>query len=93
MDHRETEQHVSGSAEYFPAAARGEADLERLDEVDADNARPLADNPEPNPRALAGRFDRGGEALAALSRASCWQRDWDEIAGPVERGRAVAGRT
>lgn len=66
VDHRETEQHVSGSAEYFPAAARGEADLERLDEVDAGNARALADNPERDPRVLAGRFDRAGEALAAM---------------------------
>lgn len=64
----ETAQHLSGSAEYFLAAARGEADLERLDEVDAGNARALADNPERDPRVLADRFDRGGEALVAYAR-------------------------
>lgn len=64
----ETAQHVSGSAEYFLAAARGGADLERLDEVDANNARALAEDAERNPRILADRFDRGGEALVAHAR-------------------------
>src|SRR5512146_1302790 len=41
--------------------------LERLDEVDAGNARALADNPERDPRVLADRFDRAGEALAAYA--------------------------
>lgn len=64
----ETAQHVSSSAEYFLAAARGEADLERLDEGDANNARALAENVERDPRILADRFDRGGEALVAYAR-------------------------
>lgn len=64
----ETAQHVSSSAEYFLAAARGEADLKRLDEVDAGNSRTLAENPERDPRYLADRFDRGGEALVAYAR-------------------------
>ena len=64
----ETAQHMSGSAEYFLAAALGEADLERLDEVDASNARELAANPERDPRVLAERFDKGGEALVAFAR-------------------------
>jgi uncharacterized protein (TIGR03083 family) len=64
----ETAQHLSGSAEYFLAAARGEADLERLDEIDASNARALAADPEREPRVLADRFDRGGEALVAFAR-------------------------
>jgi hypothetical protein len=59
---------VSGSAEYFLAAARGEADLERLDEVDANNARAVAEDAERNPRILADRSDRGGEALVAYAR-------------------------
>jgi hypothetical protein len=74
----ETARHLSGSAEYFLAAARGEADLERLDEVDAGNARDLVDNPERDPRVLADRFDRGGEALVAYA----WQVDGDPAVTP-----------
>ena len=64
----ETAQHVSGSAEYLLAAARGQAELERIDEVEASNARALADNPERDPRILADRFNRGEEALVAYAR-------------------------
>lgn len=64
----ETAHHVSGSAQYLLAAARGEAELERIDEVDASNARALAENPERDPQVLADRFDRGEEALVAYAR-------------------------
>lgn len=64
----QTAQHVSGSAENLLATARGEAELEEIGEVEASNARVLAENPERDPRILADRFDRGEEALVAYAR-------------------------
>jgi len=64
----ETAQHVSSAAEYLLAAVRGEADLERFDEVDEINARVLAEDEERSPRILADRFDRGSMALVAYAR-------------------------
>jgi hypothetical protein len=56
----ETAQHLSGSAEYFLAAARGEAS----------NARVLAANPERDPRVLADRFDATVHAARSGARVS-----------------------
>ncbi len=74
----ETAQHLSGSAEYWLAAIRGDTDLERLDEVAASNARALAANPERDPRVLADRLDRGEDALVAFAR----QVDGDPTIAP-----------
>lgn len=64
----ETALHVSGSADAFLAALRGEDEFERLDEVDASNAQALAQNPERDPRVLADVLVHGGEALVAYAR-------------------------
>lgn len=47
-----TAQHVARSTDYFLAAARGDADLERLEDVNAENARSLAEDPERDPRIM-----------------------------------------
>jgi uncharacterized protein (TIGR03083 family) len=59
----ETANHVAGSHEYFLSAARGEATLESLDEVDAGNARSLAEDPERDPSVLADRLEAGVKEL------------------------------
>lgn len=59
----ETANHVAGSHEYFLAAARGEAALEGLDEVDAGNAQSLAEDPERDPSVLADRLEGGVKEL------------------------------
>lgn len=63
----ETANHVAGSHEYFLAAARGEATLERLDEVDAGNERSLAEAPERNPSVLADRLVSGVKELVSYA--------------------------
>ena len=74
----ETAQHVSGAPEYFLAAARGQAELRRLDAAEAGNARDLAVNPERNPQILADRLGRGEQALAAYAR----EADGDPLVCP-----------
>ncbi len=64
----ETAHHVAGGPGYFLAAARGEAELEGLDDVDAGNAQDLAEDPERDPRVLADRFDDGVRALVTYAR-------------------------
>lgn len=64
----ETANHVAGSHEYFLAAARGEATLESLDEVDAGNARSLAEDPERDPSVLADRLEAGVKELVRYAR-------------------------
>ena len=64
----ETAAHVSGSSRYFLAAARGEAVLERLDDVDRSNARALATDPERDPGRLADRLETGEQALVGFAR-------------------------
>lgn len=64
----ETAQHVAAGPGYFLAAARGEAELVALDDVDADSAQELAKDPERDPRVLADRFDEGMRALVAYAR-------------------------
>jgi uncharacterized protein (TIGR03083 family) len=65
----ETCAHVSGSAEYFLAALRGEVAPERLDEVDTSNVKALADFLERDPRRLADRLVAGERALVGHARA------------------------
>jgi SCP-2 sterol transfer family len=74
----ETAQHVSGAPGYFLAAARGQAELRRLDAADAGNAHDLAVNPERNPQILADRLGAGEQALAAYAR----QADGDPLVCP-----------
>lgn len=64
----ETANHVAGSHEYFLAAARGVATLESLDEVEAGNARSLAEDPERNPSVLADRLETGVRELVSYAR-------------------------
>lgn len=68
MDHRGDSTARVWLGGVLPCRPRGEANLERLDEVDAGNARGLAENPERDPRVPADRLDRGGEALVAYAR-------------------------
>lgn len=63
----ETANHVASSPEYFLAAARGEATLESLDEVDAGNARSLAQDPERDPSVLADRLETGVKELVSYA--------------------------
>lgn len=63
----ETANHVAGSHRYFLAAARGEAALESLDEVDASNARSLAEDPERDLSVLADRLQAGARELAGYA--------------------------
>ncbi|MGE5288311.1 MAG: maleylpyruvate isomerase N-terminal domain-containing protein [Micromonosporaceae bacterium] len=65
----ETAQHVAAGPGYFLAAARGEAELVALGNVDADNAQELAKDPQRDPRVLADRFDEGIRALVSYARA------------------------
>jgi uncharacterized protein (TIGR03083 family) len=74
----ETAAHVSGSSDYFLHAARGDGRLERLDEVDATNARALAEDPERDPRRLADRLERGETVLVDFAR----QADGDPLVRP-----------
>ena len=76
----EVAAHVSGSADYFLGAARGVAVLERLDEVDAVNARSLAEDPERDPRILADRLEQGERSLVAFARSL----DGDRTVQPFE---------
>lgn len=64
----ETAHHVASSPDYFLNAARGEAELEGLDDVDTGNARELAEDPERDPRVLADRLDDGIPALVGYAR-------------------------
>lgn len=64
----ETAHHVATGPGYFLAAASGEAELVGLDDVDADNARHLAADPERDPRVLADLLDDGVRALADYAR-------------------------
>ncbi len=59
----DTARHVAGSADRILATLRGQAAPERLDEVDAENARALAADPERDPCVLAARFAQGEAAL------------------------------
>ena len=63
----ETAAHVSGSADYFVATARGERAPHRLDEGDAASAQWLSEHPERDPRVLAARLEAGERALVALA--------------------------
>lgn len=63
----ETANHVAGSHRYFLAAARGEGNLESLDEVDASNARSLAEDPERDLSVLADRLQTGARELAGVA--------------------------
>lgn len=63
----ETANHVAGSHVYFLAAARGEATLESLDEVDASNARSLAEDPERDLSVLADRLEAGAKELTGYA--------------------------
>lgn len=65
----ETANHVANSHEYFLAAARGDATLESLDDVDAGNARSLAEDPERDPSVLADRLESGVQGLVRYARA------------------------
>ncbi len=63
----ETACHVAGSAGYFLAAARGDREAERLDDVAAGNARALAEDPERDPRILVTRYEQGIRELAGYA--------------------------
>lgn len=65
----ETANHVAGSHEYFLAAARGDATLESLDDVDTANARSLAEDPERHPSVLADRLGAGVQGLVRYAGA------------------------
>ena len=64
----ETARHVAAGPGYFLAAARGEAELESLDNIGAGNAHELAEDPERDPRVLADRFDEAIGALVSYAR-------------------------
>jgi uncharacterized protein (TIGR03083 family) len=64
----ETAAHVSASAEYFLAAARGERAPHALGEGDAASARFLSENPERDPGLLAARLEAGERALVEFAR-------------------------
>jgi hypothetical protein len=76
----ETAAHVSGSADYFLGAARGEVVLERLGDGGSANAQALADNPERDPRKLADRLEHGEQALVDFAR----HVDGDPVVRPFE---------
>lgn len=76
----EAAAHVSGSADYFLGAARGDRVRERIDQVDVANARALAAEHERDPRRLAARLEAGEAALAAFAR----EADDDPLVQPFE---------
>lgn len=64
----ETAHHAVDGPDYFLAAVRREAGVVGLDDIAADNARRLAEDPERNPRVLADRFDDGIRVLVTYAR-------------------------
>ncbi len=66
----ETAVHVSQSSPYFLAAARGQAQLEDVNDNAATTVRSVAAEPERDLRVLAGRIVRGEHDLVAYARAA-----------------------
>ena len=66
----ETAVHVSQSAPYFLAAARGQAELEDINDNAATMVRSVAGEPERDLRVLANRIVRGEQDLVAYARAA-----------------------
>ncbi len=66
----ETAVHVSQSSPYFLAAARGQAQLEDVNDNAATTVRDVAAEPERDLRVLADRIVRGERDLAAYARAT-----------------------
>lgn len=64
----ETARHVASAPGYFLAAARGECELIRLEDVAERSASSLAKDPERDPRVLADRFDLRISRLVSYAR-------------------------
>lgn len=65
----ETANHVANSHRYFMSALRGETTLEAVDEIDVENARRLAEDPERDPSVLADRLETGARELVDFALA------------------------
>lgn len=65
----ETAVHLSQSSPYFLAAARGQAQLEDVNDNAATTVRAVAGEPERDLHVLAGRIVRGEQDLVACARA------------------------
>lgn len=66
----ETAVHLSQSSPYFLAAARGEAELEDVNDNAATTVRTVAEEPERDLHVLAGRVVQGEHDLVAFARAA-----------------------